>query len=108
MGGNKNKGSGGGSKKPPPSDEEKIKALSALGLGVAALLGILALDNMKNGNEISWQDFQRQLLEAGLVDRIIVTNKNVAKIVLRLPVTDKVYTLHTAHCTLYTAHGIPL
>jgi hypothetical protein len=29
--------------------------------------------------EISWQDFQTQLLEGGHVDRIIVTNKNIAR-----------------------------
>lgn len=29
--------------------------------------------------EISWQDFKRQLLEAGVVDKIIVTNKSTAR-----------------------------
>ena len=37
----------------------------------------------ESGREISWQDFQSELLESGLVDRIVVTNKNVAKITLR-------------------------
>lgn len=33
--------------------------------------------------EITWQDFQKQLLESGQVDRIIVSNKNIARVVLR-------------------------
>lgn len=90
IGGDKKTGggnSGGSGKKPDPSD--KMKFGSAAALGFLALVGLLTMDNLKNGHEISYQDFQRQLLEAGLVDRIIVTNKNVAKIVLRMPANEK-------------------
>jgi hypothetical protein len=43
------------------------------------------LENSK-GKEISWQDFQKQLLESGQVDRIIVANNKHARVVLRQPV----------------------
>lgn len=86
-GSGRSSGGGSGAGKKPESD--KLKLASAMGIGLAAFLAILTLDDMKKGHEISWQDFQRQLLEAGLVDRIIVTNKNLAKIVLRMPVSDK-------------------
>ena len=44
---------------------------------------VMASSDAKPGREISWQEFQSQLLESGLVDRIVVTNKNMAKVQLR-------------------------
>ncbi|RYH01210.1 hypothetical protein EON65_48515 [archaeon] len=38
------------------------------------------LDNLISCHrEITWQDFQKTLLESGQVERIVVSNKNVAK-----------------------------
>ena len=37
----------------------------------------------RQGEEISMQEFQSQLLEAGKVDRIIIANKTIARIVLK-------------------------
>ena len=45
----------------------------------SALVLVTILSDMREGREISWQDFQTQLLEGGHVDRIIVTNKNIAR-----------------------------
>jgi AFG3 family protein len=56
-------------------------------LAGAAALSVLFLgtDSKSAGKEISWQEFQSQLLESGMVDRIIVSNKTTAKVVLRQP-----------------------
>ncbi|KAJ1430206.1 P-loop containing nucleoside triphosphate hydrolase protein [Ochromonadaceae sp. CCMP2298] len=55
--------------------------------GLAALVSASVLtllsEESRAGREISWQDFQTQLLEGGLVDRIVVTNKNIARVILR-------------------------
>ena len=45
----------------------------------SALILVTLLSDIREGREISWQDFQTQLLEGGHVDRIIVTNKNIAR-----------------------------
>ena len=51
--------------------------------GAATASMLLVGDTKHGGKEISWQEFQGQLLESGLVDRIIVSNKTTARIVLR-------------------------
>ena len=51
--------------------------------GAATASMLLTGDAKHGGKEISWQEFQGQLLESGLVDRIIVSNKTTARIVLR-------------------------
>ena len=43
----------------------------------------MAGSDSKPGKEISWQEFQSHLLETGMVDRIVITNKNMAKVQLR-------------------------
>jgi hypothetical protein len=58
-------------------------------LAGAGALSIFVLGDQTSsragGREISWQEFQGQLLETGLVDRIIVSNKQTARVVLRAP-----------------------
>jgi AFG3 family protein len=66
-----------------PGFNGPTETLMTLGLTGAVYAYVTMRDN--DGKEISFQDFQTQLLESGLVDRIIVTNKNVAKVVLRTP-----------------------
>ena len=56
-----------------------ILALTALGL---------LLSSEPGGKEISWQEFVTQVLESGEVERVIVSNRNVAKVVLRRPLAD--------------------
>ena len=51
--------------------------------GSATVSMLFTGDSKHGGKEISWQEFQGQLLESGLVDRIIVSNKTTARIVLR-------------------------
>ena len=41
------------------------------------------MNDPQPGKEISWQEFRNQLLESGQVERIVVTNKNMAKVVMR-------------------------
>src|SRR6056297_1334394 len=52
---------------PPPL----LPGLTALGL---------LLSSEPAGKEISWQEFVTQVLESGEVERIIVSNRNVAKV----------------------------
>ena len=77
-----NFGGGGGGKK--PESDGQMRNLIFGGSAIAALFFMLSSE-VKSGREITWQEFQSQLLETGQVDRIIVTNKNVARITLRRP-----------------------
>eukprot|EP00606_Chrysophyceae_sp_TOSAG23-5_P000356 GSChrysophyteH2.ASY1.ANO1.954.1 assembled CDS len=99
-------GTGGGGNSGPELPEGPYKQVAAVMGGLLVTFTMFGL-NSKNGRyvltawsclflailcqllsrqrEISWQDFQSQLMESGMVDRIIVTNKNVAKVVLRGP-----------------------
>lgn len=76
----KNGGSGGG-KKGTGGDSSNDNSEIIRSLLLALVVGVLAftMGDMKNGKEISWQDFQKHLLETGLVDRIVVVNKNIAR-----------------------------
>jgi AFG3 family protein len=86
-GGGAGKGGGGGGNKPdfpggfPEGPWRNLSFGVLLTLTAGSLL--MANDGSKPGREISWQDFQTQLLESGMVDRIIITNKNTAKVQLR-------------------------
>lgn len=81
--GNNSSGNGNNKKNKSPTDVTP----SAQMIGAAALVALLGVslinDYYYKGKEISWQEFQTHLLESGEVDRLIVTNKNVAKVVLR-------------------------
>jgi len=76
-------GAGGGGKKPNGNgfDFQNMGAYWWL-IPSTALLLVILISDMREGREISWQDFQTQLLEGGHVDRIIVTNKNIARFYL--------------------------
>jgi len=78
-------GAGGGGKKPNGNgfDFQNMGAYWWL-IPSTALLLVILISDMREGREISWQDFQTQLLEGGHVDRIIVTNKNIARVILRV------------------------
>lgn len=70
-------GGGGGGKKPNGNGYNLSYPYFLIPSG--ALLLMILLSDFREGREISWQDFQTQLLEGGHVDRIIVTNKNIAR-----------------------------
>jgi AFG3 family protein len=86
FGGKGGKGGGGGGKKGggkkgdeggPSMNQHFITA----GLGLMLLSTLYGGPN--NGQEINWQEFKTHLLESGEVDRIIIVNKTVAKVILR-------------------------
>eukprot|EP01041_Mallomonas_annulata_P000104 gene104-146_t len=76
-------GNGGPNKKPDTSN--MWRAVVGLSMSAGALLLLTGVD-VNTGREISWQEFHGQLLEAGNVDRIVVSNKNMARVMLRRPV----------------------
>eukprot|EP00602_Paraphysomonas_sp_CaronLab_P007122 CAMPEP_0185030138 /NCGR_PEP_ID=MMETSP1103-20130426/16918_1 /TAXON_ID=36769 /ORGANISM="Paraphysomonas bandaiensis, Strain Caron Lab Isolate" /LENGTH=812 /DNA_ID=CAMNT_0027565135 /DNA_START=122 /DNA_END=2560 /DNA_ORIENTATION=+ len=85
-----NKGSGGGGNKDndPFGD---LWGFLPLIVGTGAVAAILyRLESSLSGNEISWQEFQSQYLEPGLVERVVVVNKSIAKVALKHP--DRPYT----------------
>ncbi len=67
---------GGPKKKPEDNDNALWKTAAALG---TILFLLSSFEDTKYGREISWQEFQKTLLETGQVDRIIVSNKNLAR-----------------------------
>lgn len=78
-------GGGGGGRKP----KKEIKAEFGMGQIVATgamslfLLYSLLKDNNLSGHEINWQEFQSQLLASGEVERLVVTNKQLATVYMR-------------------------
>ena len=87
--GKKNSGGGGGI--PPPNQDDDMPSIQSL---LALLLVVLAArqyserdgsDNTsdgKNGKEITFVEFRNQLLETGQVERIVVVNQQIARVVL--------------------------
>lgn len=69
-------GGGGGPSVPP----EMLALLLATGVGAAYYLG---QEKIQGSKEISWQEFSTVILESGQIDRLIVSNKKIAKVVLR-------------------------
>merc|ERR1711871_654380 len=65
------------------------------GVGAAYYLG---QEKIQGSKEISWQEFSTVILESGQIDRLIVSNKKTAKVVLRAPPGD---------ASNSTAPGIP-
>lgn len=67
------------------NDDERSQQMQVI-LTLFAIMFYLNYTNGSSGagqKEISWQEFQSQLLESGQVDRLIVSNKNLARVVLR-------------------------
>ena len=75
-------GGGGGGKNPEPPTPEVLFQMSVVAGAILFGGAYMALSN-RQGEEISMQEFQSQLLEAGKVDRIIIANKTIARIVLK-------------------------
>ncbi|GMH94398.1 hypothetical protein TL16_g12897 [Triparma laevis f. inornata] len=77
----KTKGGGGGGGGKP--DENNLLSLAGL-VGASALLSYLyGPKDTAGGREINWSEFRNTLIPSGEVDRIVVTNKNVARVVMK-------------------------
>lgn len=74
---------GPNSAKPPPEDEPNNSWMGQAALALFVMLGLSLLGSRDHGREISFQAFVWDLLEPGLVDRIEVVNRNVARVYLR-------------------------
>merc|ERR1719502_2119823 len=85
---------GGGPGNEPPINQISSAALAALGLGL--LYTFFGSGDEQMGQEISWQEFKTQYMANGMVERITVVNKQVARVTLRPAVTgfaqDEVWT----------------
>mmetsp|Transcript_18658 Transcript_18658/g.17987 ORF Transcript_18658/g.17987 Transcript_18658/m.17987 type:complete len:821 (+) Transcript_18658:210-2672(+) len=84
-GGKKSGGGGGGGGGSGFNFEMNTGNAVAIAFIIALSLGMST--ESKNEKEISFQTFQSQLLEAGQVEKILVSNKNKARIVLKSPVS---------------------
>ena len=58
---------------------------AALTIGLAAMLLSNLLSNDSKGREISWQEFKTKMLETGEVDRVLIVNKQFAKVLTHAP-----------------------
>lgn len=74
-------GSGGGGRNPAPLPDVQIPI--AISAGLLLYGGLYLALSTKQGDEISMQEFQSQLLEEGKVDRIMIVNKTIARVVLK-------------------------
>lgn len=75
------KGAGQGNK--DPDDDQQNSWMGQAALALFVMLGLSLLGSRDQGREISFQSFVWDLLEPGLVDRIEVVNKNVARVYLK-------------------------
>jgi hypothetical protein len=85
----KGTGGGGGGKKKPDFPQIPEGNMQSVAIAAATLVAVglaVSSGDKKQGKEISWQEFQSQLLESGQVDRILISNKTTARVVLRQPV----------------------
>lgn len=70
--------------KSEPEDENNSNSwMGQAALALFVMLGLSVLGSRDHGREISFQAFVWDLLEPGLVDRIEVANRNVARVYLR-------------------------
>jgi AFG3 family protein len=76
--------------KPPDDNSYWRNVLLILGVGTAtySLQVLVTRYMMPESTEITWQDFQAKFLESGQVDRIVVVNKSIARVLLKAPVRD--------------------
>lgn len=81
-GGGKSEGTGK-SGKPQNDDDQGNSWMGQAALALFVMLGLSLLGSRDHGREISFQAFVWDLLEPGLVDRIEVVNRNVARVYLR-------------------------
>ncbi|CAN8065132.1 unnamed protein product [Agarophyton chilense] len=78
---------GGTKPRQDPQDDQNNSWMGQAALAVFVMLGLSLLGARDSGREISFQAFVWDLLEPGLVDRIEVVNRNVARVYLRTSAT---------------------
>ena len=61
------------------TSKSQMQSLIATGAATVAILTTLSMGR-SDAQQISFQEFKNKLLEPGLVDRIEVTNKSLAKV----------------------------
>ncbi|KAI8991527.1 peptidase family M41-domain-containing protein [Mycotypha africana] len=76
--GSANKAGGGGFK---PPNNNSLNALLGAALGTYMFYKMTAPDD--TSREITWQGFRTQLLDKGLVDKLVVVNRNRVRVYLR-------------------------
>jgi AFG3 family protein len=80
---NKRKNTGGGIPPPPENnDPNSIPAMLALLLMVMLARRVADGEGHKNGQETTFVDFRNHLLETGQVDKIVVVNNQLARVIL--------------------------
>lgn len=75
-----------------PDEEQGNSWMGQAALALFVMLGLSLLGSRDQGREISFQAFVWDLLEPGLVDRIEVVNRNVARVYLRTAQNARVRT----------------
>lgn len=78
----KSGGGGGGNGNKPPEFNMNTAGIMLL-ISLTLVLYNFNNKNVGKGQEISWKDFETQLLSSGQVDKIIIANKRYAKISLK-------------------------
>ncbi|MCO5587651.1 hypothetical protein L7F22_041602 [Adiantum nelumboides] len=68
--------------------KDQMKSFIFSVLGTIVVLATLSY-RQNDAQEISFQEFKTKLLESGLVDRIEVVNKNLAKVYVKMPLSQK-------------------
>ncbi|KAF9161431.1 AAA ATPase afg3 [Actinomortierella ambigua] len=85
-------GSGGGPKKPHPNKDQfpdgnfysmQLNANTVLPMMFASYVLYKAMSPSDNSRDITWQEFRATFLDRGLVDRLVVLNRNRVRVFLR-------------------------
>ncbi|KAF9120265.1 AAA ATPase afg3, partial [Linnemannia schmuckeri] len=103
----------GGSQRPPnrkpfpPSEGQfyqmKISPNTVLPIAFTSYVLYKAMSPSDNTREITWQEFRSTFLDRGLVDRLVVLNRNRVKVFLRSDAPGQIPgTLGQPHGTTYT------
>ncbi|KAF9436460.1 AAA ATPase afg3 [Entomortierella beljakovae] len=93
---NNNSGSGGGgggsnrppNRKPNPQQDNQFYSMNVnpntvIPIAFTAYVLYKAMSTSENSHEITWQEFRSTFLDRGLVDRLVVLNRNRVKVYLR-------------------------
>ncbi|KAI8597934.1 ATP-dependent metallopeptidase Hfl [Dissophora ornata] len=91
----------------PPSEGQfytmKINPNTVLPIAFTSYVLYKAMSPSENTREITWQEFRSTFLDRGLVDRLVVLNRNRVKVYLRHDAPGQIPgTLGSPHGTTYT------
>ncbi|KAI9462438.1 ATP-dependent metallopeptidase Hfl [Lactarius psammicola] len=84
---------GGNRKPPPPGSPNGGFNLNQLGLlaSIAALYYTLSSSGSGSSREITWQEFRTAFLDKGLVDKLVVVNRQKVRVKLHSNATGQMY-----------------